>query len=61
MLSTHIMQEVEAVCSRVIIINRVLLLPMMIPRVMLQSTDSRQDVLIELLGGGERPRIRCHS
>ena len=50
MLSTHIMQEVEAVCSRVIIINRgVIVADDDTSKIVLQSTDSRQDVLIELL------------
>jgi ABC-2 type transport system ATP-binding protein len=49
MLSTHIMQEVEAICSRVIIINNgILVADDTTSKVMLHNMGSVQDILIEL-------------
>ena len=50
MLSTHIMQEVEAICSRVIIINKgIIVADDSTSQVLLNNADSKQDVLLELL------------
>jgi ABC-2 type transport system ATP-binding protein len=49
MLSTHIMQEVEAICSRVIIINKGLIVADdTTSKVMFQNVGSNQDIVIEL-------------
>ncbi len=50
MLSTHIMQEVEAICSRVIIINNgIIVADDSTSKVMLHNKGCVQDILIELV------------
>jgi len=50
MLSTHIMQEVEAICSRVIIINNgVIVADDTTSKVMLHNVGGHQDILVELV------------
>ena len=47
MLSTHIMQEVEAVCDRVIIINKGVIVANDTTKNVQQSTDDRQIISVE--------------
>lgn len=50
MLSTHIMQEVEAICSRVIIINKgEIVADDSTSHVLQYNPDSQQDILLEIL------------